>query len=158
MSNWNVLSESEYNKAWDFVFNNLDFKPHEKKVINFATPNICFDISNFYNHGFSEGLYDNLHESALQWFKEIYGGTKMYALNWQHDCYSFDPNFPFEKDGVGEWLIPVFPNGDYLFFLTSDFNNGIFSDGINLTFSLWGEDLLKVFEFGETMMLINRRE
>ncbi len=155
MSNWIAISESEYNKVWDFVFNNLDFKPHEKKVINLTTPNICFDISSFYNDGFREELYDNLNESALQWFKNVYSGIKMYALNWQHDCYSFNPNFPFEKDEFEEWLIPVFPNGDYLFFLTSDFNNGIFADGINLKFSLWGEDLIKAFEFIKPMILVH---
>ncbi len=76
----------------------------------------------------------------------------MYALNWQHDCYSFLPELPFEKDQFDEWLIPIFPNGDYLFFLTKNFQNGVFADGINLSISIFGKDIIREFEINKPSM------
>lgn len=147
MKNWKILDTIEYNHAWDFVFSKCHFKPYEKQeLITLPNPNLCLDISQFYNDGFSEDLYKELHESAHAWFEKISNGKRMYALNWQHDCYSFSTDSPFEKDEFGEWLIPVFPNGDYTFFLTQDFRNGIFADGINFRLLIWGESLIKILE------------
>ncbi len=147
MNNWTLLSNSDSKRAWDYLYNDLHFKPHEKKdLIVLPIPNRTFDISSFYNDGFREELYENLHEIVLSWFKKISNGKRMYALNWQHDGYSFACDLPFEKDEFDEWLVPVFPNGDYLFFLTSNFKNGIFADGIHLRFSIWGEDIFGALE------------
>ncbi|WP_164972745.1 DUF2716 domain-containing protein [Lacibacter luteus] len=147
MNNWKILKDVENKKVWDFVFSELHFKPHEEKeLITLPLPNKYFDISRFYNDGFVEELYNNLHESAQAWFEKISNGERMFALNWQHDCYSFTADLPFEKDEYNEWLIPVFPNGDYLFFLTNDFKNGIFADGVNFQLLIWGGDIIKAFE------------
>lgn len=143
MSNWKLLDNSAYTSVWNFVYDKLHFKPYNKEhLISFLCHYICFDLTSFYDNGFNEALYDNLHEEILVWFKKASNGEELYALNWQHDCYAFNPDLPFEKDEFNEWLIPVFPNGDYLFFLTKDFKNGIFADGINFTFSFWGMNSL----------------
>ena len=149
MNNWSRLNDLEYREVWDLINDNFHFIPNaskRKNLVRLPKLNICFDISRFYNSGFSLKVYDDLHKLALIWFKEISKGKRMYALNWQHDCYTFSADLPFEKDEFDEWLISVFPNGDYLFFANSDFKNGIFADGINLTFSLWGEDIIKECE------------
>ena len=58
----------------------------------------------------------------------------MYALDWQHQCYSFNPFLPFEKiwsSGI-EMGNPALSKWRSLhFFLTKDFKNGIFGDGIH---------------------------
>ena len=77
----------------------------------------------------------------------------MYALDWQHDCYAFDPILPFERNEFDDWLISIFPNGDYLFFLTSNFQNGIFADGINLKISFWGNEMLQALEANKPRIL-----
>lgn len=149
-NNWKLLSELKHKQVWDFVYDKLLFRPtndDEKELIILPHPNKCFDISNFYNKGFIEELYDDLHISILLWFDRISNHKRMYALNWQHECYSFDVDLPFEKNEFDEWLVPVFPNGDYIFFLTGDFQNGIFADGINLTLSLWGGEVIKALEY-----------
>jgi hypothetical protein len=51
--------------------------------------------------------------------------------------------YNFELDEFNDWLIPLFPNGDYTFFLTSDFKNILFADGINFTISFAGEDIVQ---------------
>jgi Protein of unknown function (DUF2716) len=149
MNNWQQLTDLEYKQTWDFVYDKLRFNPRNEKedLIHIPSPSKYFDIARFYDDGFSEKLYDNLHDSALSWFKKISKGNRMYALNWQHDCFSFAPDLPFEKDEFDEWKIPVFPNGDFLFFLTKNFKNGIFANGINLSLILWGMDIIDALEF-----------
>jgi hypothetical protein len=148
MSNWKLLNKKEYNALWKFVYEELCFNPYNdeyQKKISFPMPNISFDISNFYNENFSENFYETLHSLGVKWFKYIGINQKIYALNWQHDCYSFDPFSPFEKDEFNEWLIPLFPNGDYLFFISPDFDNGIFADGIDLKLYFWGTNMIDTY-------------
>lgn len=156
MSNWSLLTEVEYKRVWDFVYNDLHFFPNVReanRLIDIPSPSRHFNISQFYGDGYSEELYEDFSLSAISWFKKIAGSNRMYALNWQHECYSFRPDRPFEKDEFDEWIIPIFPNGDYLFFLTCDFRNGIFADGINLTISFWGKDLIEAFNARKAKML-----
>jgi len=143
MNNWKQLDVAHYTRVWDFVYKNLDFKPYNEpnSIINVSSKSLFFDISEYYNEGFKEELYENLHCNVLNCFREIHEDL-LYALNWQHDCYSFSPNQPFELDEFGEWIIPVFPNGDYIFFLTKSLEEGIFADGINCSIVFFGERLI----------------
>jgi hypothetical protein len=154
MENWKKLDDLDERNAWGFITNKLNFQPYNKEcIVRLPSPNKVFEISKYYDEGFNEELYSNLHESILSLFKKIAKGGRMYALNWQHDCYSFSPYLLFEKDEFDEWLVPVFPNGDYLFFLTEDFDNGIFADGVNLKFSIWGENIVTALEYEVPIML-----
>ncbi len=149
MNNWQQLNDEENIKTWNFIYNEMKFKPVTedlKSLINLPTPCRIVDISNYYNEGFDETLYDELHEYAHFWFNKISQGKKLYALNWKHESYSFFSDLPFEKNEFDEWIISIFPNGDYIFFLTSDFKNGIFADGINLSLSFWGVEIMEVIQ------------
>lgn len=154
MSNWKLTSELEYEAITSFVYDKLFFAPNGAKdeIIELPCPNKIFDIHKYYDSGFEEELYNDLHTSAIKWFKNIANEGIIYAYNWQHDCYSFSPYLPMETDEFNEWLIPVFPNGDYLFFVSGNFNNGIFADGINLTISIWGKEIVKAVEIDTPLM------
>jgi hypothetical protein len=145
MGNWKLLEPEKYKLIWDFIYDVLLFTPNKDNnaLIKLPYPNRYYDISKFYNEGFSDEYYDDLHVKTLKIFSRE---KVIYALNWQHDCYSFNPNKPFELNEFNEWLIPVFPNGDYLFFLTENLDNGIFADGINKSVSIYGKYFLDAFE------------
>lgn len=156
MENWKKINEMESDKLWRFVFENLTFRPYDKaNIINLPIPHKTFDISGFYNEGFSEFLYNELHATIHNWFKGITNGTRMYALNWQHDCYSFTTDLPFEKDEFGEWLISAFPNSDYIFFITDAFSNGFFGDGINKKIFIWGKEIINASQVNMPRILSN---
>jgi hypothetical protein len=70
----------------------------------------------------------------------------MQVYDWQHDCYEFNPRLPFEKDEFNQWLIPIYPNGDYYFFVTKDWKNVVFVDGLNPSIYLFGEKIISLFE------------
>jgi hypothetical protein len=151
MKNWKELDIITQKKAWEFVSQHLHFKKNANGIIELPTANFKFDIRQFYNENFKEELYNDLHNKVKKWF-EVFG-TVLYSLEWKGECYSFNPHLPFEMDEFGEWLIPAFPNGDFSFFLTPDFKNGIFVDGINLTFSIWGEGMIHEYKKNTPKML-----
>lgn len=157
MANWAILEAGDLRNCWDFIYENLQFKPHagENEQIQLPTPNLSFDISNYYNDGYREDLYLDLHKKARSWFQEISKNRIMYAVVWQHEGFSFNPDLVFEVDEFDEWLVPVFPNGDYTFFLTGDFLNGIFADGIHLIIRIWGVDIIEAFKKNTPSILDN---
>ncbi len=158
MKNWNLLDEAVYQSSWEFIFNVLHFQPYQnrEKNISMPSPCNCFDISDYYDDSFSDKIYEDLENSALSWFNRIWNTNRMLALNWQHDCFSFTLDLPFEKNEFDEWLVPLFPNGDYIFYLTSDFKNGLFADGINLSLSFFGREMVQAVEIKKAKILTKR--
>jgi hypothetical protein len=155
MENWQELDDVVAVGAWNFIFIDLKFSPYiygEKISVNSTLPKTTFDISKFYNSGFSEQAYEDLHRVAIFWFKDIAINGKIFALKWQQSAYSFTPFLPFELDEFGEWLVPLFPNGDFEFFLSPDFSNGIFADGINFKITFWGSKIIDSLKINFPMM------
>ena len=151
--NWKVFEPKTYNRVWSFIYEQLQFKPHSEPTIQLPSPFETKSIEEFFDKGFQESLYDNLHGKMKAVFQEITTeGERMMALNWQHDCYSFDPRLPFEKDEFDEWLISVFPNGDHIFFLTQDFQNIYYGNGIRKVISMSGSKLLEAISRHEPLM------
>ncbi len=147
MENWRLLEDIESGKIWEIIYERFMFKPNsnKKRLIEFPKPVKRYDISNYYDEKFDEKLYDNLHIVSKNVFSDLTNGERMFALSWQHNSYSFDPNLPFEEDEFGEWMIPIFPNGDFNFFVTSNLANGVFADGINLSISIFGDKIIRAF-------------
>jgi hypothetical protein len=148
MRNWKILSEFEYNSVWNFIFDELKFNPspyQAKKFDNLPLPNIWFDTSFIFDQVFSPSDFDELHTVALELLKKISKNNNIYALDWQHECFSFNPNLSFDRFENGDWGIPFLPDGDSTFFLTNDYSNGIYGDGINLQICFWGDELLNAF-------------
>lgn len=145
MQNWRPIEQDEYDAIWNNVYTAWNFNPNKKdcKSIALPHPSSCFDISEYYGDGFSEDLFDDLHACAKSWFMKVSSGRKLYAVTWQHEGYAFYPDQQYPEDEFGEWPIPVFPNGDYSFFLTSEFKNGIFSDGLGLKIILFGKEIIE---------------
>ncbi len=148
MQNWQIIDSKKHNVLWDYVLNVLQFKPNASKegVIKLPHPSKKFNVAPFFDAGFSRELYTDLHSKTKTVLETIAKDEQIYALDWQHDAYEFDPGLAFELNESGEWLIPVFPNGDLIFFLTTDFKNVIFGDGIHLEISISGEQIFRAFE------------
>ena len=142
------MDSNTLDPVWDYIYKMMKFAPRTsgcndvENLIHLPNPSLCYNIEKFYDDGYREDYYDDLHEKVIIWFKNVCKDGVVYGLDWQHDCYSFSVNQPFERDEFGEWLIPAFPNGDYVFFVAPDLKNGIFGDGINLQFYIWGEEFV----------------
>ncbi|WP_338780077.1 DUF2716 domain-containing protein [Metabacillus sp. FJAT-52054] len=149
MKNWIPFSDKDYNQAWDRIDKDLKFKPSISDFPSFKMPHpfITYDISDFFGDSADLALYDDLEEKLLDVLKEnTLENEYIMALDWQHDCYWVNPHLEFEKDEFGEWAIPIFPNGDYYFFIQKDFKWGYLGHPWEKSITVFGKELINAFD------------
>lgn len=127
MDGWIKLSDMEYKNTWRIFKKKYSFRPstHENEWpgIKEPAPSITYDISHFFKLKDKIDAINDLHKKVLNAFKAILNrGDLIYALDWQHSCYKFDPRII----NIENWKIPALPNGDYYIFLTNNLMNGLF--------------------------------
>lgn len=87
---------------------------------------ITYNISHYFGESVDLDVYDDLEDKALQVFKENTASNEyIMALDWQHECYWVNPHLEFERNEFDEWIIPIFPNGDYYFLFRRTLSGGI---------------------------------
>jgi len=148
MTNFQLLSEEEDEKVWKAFYNLFHFEPSIDQFPGIKTERVHlkFDIKDCFSPNYP---YDKLEEFALDLFKNISSpGERLYSLDWHHPSYDFDPRKPMERGEFDEWIVPIFPNGDYYIFLTKDFNNVWFGHPWEQTITLIGDEIV---EFAQKM-------
>ena len=136
MDTWTELSQAEYDDVWTrfervFAFR-PDTRPEGGPGILEPTPSRTYRFE-YPVHPLDES---DLRESALRAFERcVPRSQRMYALDWNHACYWFDPHAASAQD----WFHPVFPNGDYYIFLARDFSWGLFGHPWEQTICIFGE-------------------
>jgi len=143
MKNFKPLEQDEHDKVWDKFYDLFDFKPHTKifPAIRTTMPQLKLDIKECFSPDYP---FDKLEQWALDLFDKVsYPGDRLYALFWQSTCYDFDPRQEMDRGKFGEWVVPIFPNGDYYIFLTKDFNNVWFGHPWERTITLIGDNIVR---------------
>ena len=154
INNWIELKESEEQAVWKKVYKDFKFKPSITKFPSFKVPSpfITYDISvyNNWSGDFKEfdEIYKDLEEKSLCAFKELTNNDEyFYALDWQHPSYWGNSFLKFPKDEeFDEWTIPIFPDGDYYFFIQKEFNWGLLGHPWEQTITIFGKDLIQAFK------------
>ncbi|MGE8207626.1 DUF2716 domain-containing protein [Heyndrickxia sp. NPDC080065] len=145
MKNWVTFSYKEYNQIWDRIYTDFKFNPSISKFPSFKVPHpfITYDISDYFGES---DAYDDLEEKALLVFKEnTLFDEYILALDWQHECYWVNPHLKFERDEFGEWTIPIFPDGDYYFFIQKDFKWGYLGHPWERSITIFGKEIIEAF-------------
>lgn len=139
------LNAPEYERVWDRVYAELSFRPSVHREnwpgIKEPIPSITYDISRADPH--SHSLYEFNHRLAAAFRQCINTNERLYALDWQHPCYWFDPNKLAEPADPSQWKISPLPDGDYSIFLAADFRWGIFGHPWEQTMCIFGDLLLR---------------
>src|ERR1700748_3925435 len=91
-----LFTEVDYKKVWDWVYSVLSFKPSIHSTdwpsIRTEQPFYKFSIEFLWKGGYDESLYSKFINSAIKSFVDITpDGETIYALDWQHDCFYYDP-------------------------------------------------------------------
>lgn len=161
MENWIPFSHQEYDQIWDRIYRGFNFKPSTSIFPSFQVPHpfITYDISDYLRDSINLDAYDTLEDSAdldayddleeqaLDAFKELTSVDEyILALDWQHESYWVNPRLEFEKDEFGEWTIPIFPNGDYYFFIQKDFKWGYLGHPWEKSITIFGEEVINAFD------------
>lgn len=138
MDAWVQLTTDEYDHVWDRFCAAFSFRPsvHAKDFpgITESPPFITLDLFG----DFDEQAIDELDATLLTAFrKSVAPDHRLYALDWQHDCYWFYPH-----RNADEPVIPIIPDGDYSIFLSQDFTFGTFGHPWERTLCVFGADLV----------------
>ena len=146
---YDILNEVEYNSVWNRFYSQFMFKPdyHERlrPAIHEPVPSIVY---RFKDEVLDQDI-EELDASFRRCFAEIaQQGRLMYALDWQHESYRFDPNSDWSDLPIG-----VFPDGDYYIFLTDDFTCGTFGHPWQGSLCVFGERLISLLELDRPAIL-----
>lgn len=146
MENWIQLSEQECTDIYRKINTELHFKPSMSKFPSFKAPYpfITYDVSNYYNEKDFLEFENDLETKVLLVFQELTScDEKIVAFDWQHEAYWFNPHLPFEKNEFEEWHVPIFPNGDYYFFIQKKFKWGLLGHPWEKSITIFGEEMIK---------------
>ena len=125
---WSALKKG--GSVWDKFEKIYNFRPSTRPEdwpgISEPKPSRTFNIKFIYGPDFDR-LTRELSAFYLTCFKNVTPkGQRINVLDWQHQCFTFDPHAGFEFETMGEWPITPLPNGDYYIFLTEDLLGGFF--------------------------------
>ena len=150
----------QYNAVWDKVYDELHFKPGMKESVPFVLemPHCVYDISRMIGERL-EVLCDELEDISKEIFAKVTPeGSRVYALDWQHSCFLYNPRNPDEqKDfwqenarymggGYNVYFPTFFPDGDYYFFIAEDFSYGYLGHPWRQEVWIFGEPLIAEYE------------
>ena len=155
-----VISKDEEIILWDKLNNEFKFKPGTDSTGEWII--VPGDTKKYHKAIPWNEEQEKIISSIL---KEI-GLKKMYALDWQHDCFEFSPmedismNYNYyDSDRKCQVYFPTYyPDGDYYFFFDSTWNCGIFGHPWRNEIIVMGAELIKRFEKNkEKLGLLTKR-
>lgn len=147
MNGWTLLEDDELELVWSRFYKNFYFKPSTTifPAYSLPSPFIKYDISDRY----TEDLIRDFEEKSVNAFQQCTKPEELiYALDWQHDCYLVDARLEFPRHfswrvDNGDWIISIYPDGDYHFFLARDFSWGILGHPWEQTITIYGENFIR---------------
>ena len=157
-----LLNEEEYDFVWNRVKNELHFFP------NCANRNFQFHIPPFRinDSHVIYGIEDTNDDETIGMEALILNafinctrpGERIYALDWHHSAFLFDPRKPEEQKniyvqdegylggGYNAYFPAYYPDGDYYFFISEDFRFGYLTHPWREEAWVFGDELIKEFE------------
>lgn len=149
-------NKEQYNAVWDRVDNELGFIPGIRESVPFKInlPYCVYGIENM-----SLEQLDKLEEIGKEiMIRVTREGERIYALDWQHSGFLYDPRNPEEQidyhvedtryfgGGFNVYFPSFYPDGDYHFFIGENFDFGMLGHPWRLEMWVFGERLMPEFE------------
>lgn len=148
-SGYSLLDKETEDKLWDKIFGEYRFVPNCVKEpypwIQLPQPCRSFRLKNVWN---------DEQEALVNSFFVQSGAEKLYALDWHHDCFSFDPKdfgrlikeYHDEDCDCNVYFPSYYPNGDYYFFVEEDWKCALFGHPWISEIVVYGQELIGLFE------------
>ena len=152
-----------YNRIWDWVDEELGFSPscyytgHD--LDKFSPFRLKGNYAVYGIERMNDEPLERMDEFILGAFLSVTEkGERLYALDWQHSAFLFDPRKPEEMESVyveddrfmggGYWAYfpPFYPDGDYYFFIAESLEFGYLSHPWRKEVWIFGDRLINVFE------------
>ena len=152
---FSLLNDEEYGQIWDKFYKELQFVPSVQRYITpfrVPAPWVIHDISCSLADENGERFEDAVRQALADCLGE---DDWLYALDWQHSCFRYDPRQPQEGYGVRvederywgggyDACFPdFFPDGDYYFFVQRDLKWGYLGHPWRRELWLFGAPLIE---------------
>ena len=152
---------SDENKLWDLMYGKYGFNPQTTKVpYNWIQP-----PSPFVTFILPEACWNEEQEKLVNSFFVNLNQDEVYALDWQHDCFTYDPkeeiplHYSYRDDErqCSVYFPSYYPDGDYYFFFDPELKYGLFGHPWLGEIVVTGEGLIKQFENNSGFLGILRK-
>ena len=136
------------NSLWNKIYVDFSFKPTiDQNVVPFVLPieHRVFKLTSQWSESQEKIINETL--------KGI-GNSNIYALDWNHDCFEYNPNenidFGFQfydrNRDCNVYFPTYYPDGDYHFFISKDWSYGILGHPWREEIYCWGKELINKLE------------
>lgn len=140
---WQQLSVSAEDIIWERFERRFGFFGSIREPV----PSLTWDITPEFERDQAclESLKADLNYKMLRALQSCTAPSeRVYALDWQHPCFWFDPRAGVVSGNPDEWAVPVLPDGDDYVFLASDLRFGTIGQ-IAANVCVFGRELLDSF-------------
>ncbi len=137
---WEEILSEDYEDFWGPFGKRFKFRPREHPGIDEPTTSVTVDLAPIFAGTPAEFAAGEsaVNALALTAMTRVFAATdRLVALDWQHTSWWFRPDLHAIADDQ-QWLIPVFPDGDYHVFLAEDMSTGTFGHPWEQTLCVWG--------------------
>ena len=152
----------EYDLVWDKVYERLKFKPSCSYRGHSMNVDLPFEIGgNFAVYGIenmSENQIDLMDDIVRKVFVSVIEEDgRMYALDWQHSAFIFNPrklneqeccwkeDIRYQGGGYNAYFPSFYPDGDYYFFIDESFRFGYLGHPWRKEIWVFGDELIERF-------------
>ena len=153
----------EYDLVWDKVYDKLKFKPSCSYRGHSLDAVLPFEIESNYTVYGIDKMSDSQIHSMQDMIRKVFvsvteKGKRMYALDWQHSAFLFDPRNEEEQKsfwktdnryvggGYNAYFPSFYPDGDYYFFIDEYFEYGYLGHPWRQEIWVFGENLIEKIE------------
>ena len=157
-----ILNDEQRKAVWDRVDNELQFFPNcadrnsdalfPPFVIN--KNHVIYGIEST-NDDKTEGMESLITKAFIKCTEP---GERIFALDWQHSAFLYDPRNADEQQsvfvsdekymggGYNAYFPGYYPDGDYYFFISEDFRFGYLTHPWRQEVWVFGDELIEEFE------------
>ena len=140
-----IMDENAYREIWDRFYAEFGFEREAEQWVKPALPHKMFKLRKLWT--------EEQERTVCEIFCRLCSG-EMFALDWQHDCFIFSPeeHIPLYyqyydlKQDCTVYFPSFFPNGDFHFFLSADWQLGLFGHPWREEICVMGTALTAEFE------------
>ena len=144
-----ILNHKKYNDIWDKIYHDFHFSPFCKTNSDLwlSFPIECKRYR-------LNCIFSKEQERVINSIFCSVNAKDMYALDWQHDCFIYNPCeeipldywfYDTERD-CNVYFPSYYPNGDYHFFASFDWSIGLYGHPWKEEMIVVGEKLIQEFE------------
>ena len=151
-----ITDANTYRVLWDKVYDEYGFHLSEEAWLSLPQPYKKYRLSALWTEE-QEKLVNGIFMRLC---------PEMYALDWQHDCFTFSPSeeippdtwyYDAERD-CNVYFPCYYPNGDYHFFLSADWYYGLFGHPWREEIYVMGDALIQAFEAAKDQLNLSDAE